>query len=405
MPTDALRVSLRGFVAPIRRKPQIGIMLMIMALVMSGNGLVAPMLSLYAKTFAASSTLAGMVITIFGIGRLLVNYPAGVLCQRHGRRQLLGIGPAIIAVSSAGAALAPSIEWLLFWRFVQGAGSGVYMTVSAAAAADLARSDDRANVMALQQAGMWLGSGLGPGIGGFLAHHFGLSAPFWAYGAVGAAAALLVWFCVDETVHSEDLHRHDAASPEERSRLLAQPLFTSLCALYFGTFFTRTASQWMLVPTLAAGRYNMSVDTIGLALTILAVGTFAILPFSGSVIKRYGAAPVTVVSVLATVLGLILLALSGSQLMFWVGLTVLGAGTGMSSPATSVLSVEILPRSRYGPGVGLLRSFGDAGFIVGPVLVGLLDEFGSAGVAGGLIFNGALLTVCVAIFGYRCARR
>jgi multidrug resistance protein len=403
--TEAIFASLRGFVAPIRRKPQIGVMLVIMALVMSGNGLVAPMLTLYAKTFAASSTLAGMVITIFGIARLAVNYPAGVMCQRYGRRQLLIVGPVIIAFSSAGAALAHSIEWLLFWRFIQGIGSGIYMTASAAAAADLASSDDRGNVMALQQAGMWLGAGLGPGIGGFIAEHFGLAAPFWAFGAVGAAAALVVWTSLDETAQSEDLRPQGAASAEERSRLLSVPLFSSLCALYFGTFFTRTASQWMLIPMLASTRYNLGVDTIGLALTILAVGTFVILPLSGSFIDRYGAARMTVMSVLASATGLALLAVGSNLTMFWIGLAVLGIGIGSSSPASSVLSIEILPRARYGPGMGLLRTFGDAGFIIGPVLVGFLDDFGSAGVTGGLLFNAALLLVCVGFFAFRYARR
>jgi hypothetical protein len=38
--------------------------------------------------------------------------------------------------------------------------------------------------------------------------------------------------------------------------------------LYLGTFFTRTASQWMLIPMLAVGRYGMGVDIVGFALTI-----------------------------------------------------------------------------------------------------------------------------------------
>ena len=63
MPVGALLRGFGAFLKPIRRNPQIGVMLLIITLVMSGVGLVAPILSLYAKAFAASSTLAGMVIT------------------------------------------------------------------------------------------------------------------------------------------------------------------------------------------------------------------------------------------------------------------------------------------------------------------------------------------------------
>jgi MFS transporter, DHA1 family, multidrug resistance protein len=117
--------SLGAFVDPIRRNPQIGIMLILLSLVMAGSGLVAPILSIYAKMFATSTTLAGMVITSFGAARLVANYPAGALSQQYGRRRLLILGLVIAAAGSLASALAPSIGWLIVWRFVQGTGSGI----------------------------------------------------------------------------------------------------------------------------------------------------------------------------------------------------------------------------------------------------------------------------------------
>jgi MFS family permease len=137
--SDALMRSLGAFVNPIRRNPQIGVMMIILILVMAGAGLIAPILSIYAKVFATSTTLAGMVITIFGVARLLANYPAGALSQHYGRRRLLIVGLVVAAAGSLASALAPSIGWLIVWQFLQGAGSGIYMTVSTAAMADLAR--------------------------------------------------------------------------------------------------------------------------------------------------------------------------------------------------------------------------------------------------------------------------
>jgi MFS transporter, DHA1 family, multidrug resistance protein len=397
--------SLGAFVDPIRRNPQIGVMLILLSLVMAGSGLVAPILSIYAKMFATSTTLAGMVITGFGAARLVANYPAGALSQQYGRRRLLILGLVIAAAGSLASALAPSIGWLIAWRFVQGTGSGIYMTVSTAAMADLARKDDRGNVIALQQAAMWLGAGLGPGLGGLLAQHFGLSAPFWGYGFVLAAAALLVWVCLDETADPKDLQIKGTTGPTQpRAQLWSQPLFLALSVLYLGTFFTRTASQSMLIPMLAVGRYGMGVDIVGLALTMLAVVTFVILPFSGNIIDRFGARNVLGFSVVATAVALSLLALGNAPILFWIGLALLAIGIGINGPAISVLSVEFLPSVQYGPGMGILRSFGDAGFMLGPIFVGLLDDFGSFGVIGGLLANALLLFVSQAIFQYCYAR-
>jgi DHA1 family multidrug resistance protein-like MFS transporter len=54
--------------------------------------------------------------------------------------------------------------------------------------------------------------------------------------------------------------------------------------------------------------------------------------------------------------------------------------------------------------MGFLRSFGDAGYMLGPIFVGLLDDFGSVGVIGGLLANAVLLFVSHATFQYCYAR-
>ncbi|MBI1778233.1 MAG: hypothetical protein HYR63_23090 [Proteobacteria bacterium] len=52
-------------------------------------------------------------------------------------------------------------------------------------------------------------------------------------------------------------------------------------------------------------------------------------------------------------------------------------------------AADMMPRHLYGPAIGLQRAFGDAGFVLGPLMVGLLDDFGSVGYAGGILFNAA----------------
>jgi MFS family permease len=45
-------------------------------------GTVVPVLPVYAASFGASAGALGVVIAVFGIGRLLVNVPAGLLAER-----------------------------------------------------------------------------------------------------------------------------------------------------------------------------------------------------------------------------------------------------------------------------------------------------------------------------------
>jgi MFS family permease len=401
MRASDVALSLRNFVGPVRERPQIGVLLVIVSLVMSGNALVAPVLSLYGASFAASSTLVGMVITVFGAARLFVNYPAGLLSQHIGRRPLLGVGPMIIVIGSVGAALAPTIEWLLLWRFVQGIGSGIYMTTSLAALADVSQDGSRGRIMALYQASLWLGVGFGPVIGGTLAHHFGLAAPFWAYGIVCAAAAVAVWWQLDETaeLHLKARETGEAAIPVAAPpQLRRDPAFLALCGLTFGTFFTRTASQWLMIPLLAHTRHGLSVDLIGVALAVTAAGTLIMLPAAGILIDRGLARRVIIGSVVTMTLALCLIALGTHPVLFWSGMLLLGLGMGLSSPAVAAYSTEIIPRPAFGPGMGILRTCGDVGFVLGPLLVGMLDDLGDLGTTGGILFNSLVLGGVTLVF-------
>jgi MFS transporter, DHA1 family, multidrug resistance protein len=382
------------FLSPLWRNPQIGAVVALTTLIMSGVGLVSPILSVYAATFSASATMAGMIITLFGVGRLIVNLPAGLLSQRLGHRPLLMAGPIILVVGSIVAALAGTIEVLLFARFVQGIGSGIYMTVSSATIATMVQPGERGRLMALYQGGMLLGSGLGPAIGGILASHFGYSAPFWAYALVCIAALFIAWSSVTQPTGATEA-LEDAGSdgdhPVAPRPILRDPPFLLTCFVNFGVFFTRTASQWQAIPLMAHDRYGMGVDRIGLALTMLAAMNFLTLPLTGMLVDRYGARRLTFASTIVTAIALLWIALGDGVHMLWIGMAVLGIGGGLNGPATAAYAAEIVPVRHYGPAMGLMRTFGDAGFVFGPILVGTLADFGSIGSSGGLIANALLM--------------
>ncbi|MCH1434095.1 MAG: MFS transporter, partial [Acidimicrobiales bacterium] len=97
-------------------------------LVMAGQGVVSPVIPLYAKDFGVSAAAVGLTLTVFALARLIVNVPAGIIADRFGRRILLVGGPVITSVGMIGSGLSDSIGELLVWRFVAGAGSAFYMS-------------------------------------------------------------------------------------------------------------------------------------------------------------------------------------------------------------------------------------------------------------------------------------
>lgn len=351
-------------------------------LIMAGSGLVAPILSLYAKTFQVASSLIGMIITIFGVGRIAANYPAGHLSQIVGRRPLLAAGASILVVSSLGAALAHDFTTLIVWRFVEGFGSGIYMTCSLAALADASTLQTRGHAMSLYQTAQLVGATIGPGMGGWIALHYGYTAPFWAYS--GIACLVLITSFVSFEDSRQPPPRKQAADAESGRGLMTIP-FAAACLMGGVNFFTRTAAQFQLIPLIAYDDLHLSIDVIGLALVVSSVAMFMLLPLSGTIIGRFGARSCVAWSSFCLAGSLAIIFFGHDRFWFWIAMAAIGLAQGILGPATSAYAVGIIPRERFGPGMGMQRTISDIGFVAGPLVVGFLDGMGGLGHSAGLI--------------------
>jgi DHA1 family bicyclomycin/chloramphenicol resistance-like MFS transporter len=83
-----------------------------------------PSLTLIQADLLAPQTKAAAVIAIFIAGFSTAPIVVGPLADRFGRKAIMGVGLAVFTLTSAGAALAPSIDALLAFRLVQGAAAG-----------------------------------------------------------------------------------------------------------------------------------------------------------------------------------------------------------------------------------------------------------------------------------------
>ena len=115
---------------------------------MAGQGVVGPVVPLYARDFGVSASVVGLTLTVFALARLILNVPAGLIADRCGRRVLLIGGPILTSIGMFGSGFANSIESLLVWRFVAGAGSAFYMSGALIYLIDIAPPDRRARYVA-----------------------------------------------------------------------------------------------------------------------------------------------------------------------------------------------------------------------------------------------------------------
>jgi EmrB/QacA subfamily drug resistance transporter len=97
---------------------------------------------------------------------------AGKLSDVYGRKPLYMTGIVVFAVGSALSGLAPNFWFLVFARFVQGAGMGFLMPLSQAIIGDIISPRERGKYQGVMGASFWLASIVGPAAGGYITEHY-----------------------------------------------------------------------------------------------------------------------------------------------------------------------------------------------------------------------------------------
>lgn len=229
--------------------------------------------ALGAEPGAAQLTLSALIFS-FGLAQLLW----GPISDRFGRRPVLLAGLSLYVLAALGAALAPTMAWLIGWRALQGIGLAAAVTCARSIVRDLYEPHQGARVMSSALGGVGVVALLAPLIGGGLVHWLEWRAPLAAVAVFGAAALAAVVWRLPETLPVPDPRgtelRRIAANWR---RILRHPTFIAwtalLCATWGGLFTMLAASSFVFIGVLGVGRPAYGAILAGCSLSYI-VGTF-----------------------------------------------------------------------------------------------------------------------------------
>ncbi len=389
---------LSGATARIRSDERLLVICGSTVLVMAGQGVVGPVLPLFARDFNVSAAVVGLTFTAFGLARLLLNIPAGIWADRRGRRFLLVGGPVVTAIGMIGSGLAPSIWVLLGWRFVAGAGSALYMTGAQIYLIDIAGPEERGRYIATNQGALLVGVSAGPAIGGILADAFGLRTPFLVVGATAILTAIYGWYRLPET---RDRATAEAAEdPTSGPAAVSRGFFRSRQFVAVGLFsmaiFSIRGSRQTLVPLYANEVFGLSSGQIGLIFAGLGIVGLVLIAPAGSLADLGGRKPVIVVAGYFAAVGVAAAAFAPTSGWFITALLFSAIGTSISGPAPAAFVADIAPEQLRGSAMGTYRTWGDLGIVLSPPLSGALADFTT--IPWAIFANGVLLAAAVSWF-------
>jgi EmrB/QacA subfamily drug resistance transporter len=149
--------------------------------------------SLYSWVFSSFLLMQAISIPIFGkVSDLLGRKPAFVT------------GCVVFLVGSILCGFAPSTEWLVAFRFVQGIGAGAVQPIITTLAGDLYSLQERGRVQGYLASVWGASSILGPLAGGVIVHTIGWPWIFWMNVPFGVIAATLMILYLHEDVGSRE---------------------------------------------------------------------------------------------------------------------------------------------------------------------------------------------------------
>jgi MFS transporter, DHA1 family, multidrug resistance protein len=339
--------------------------------VMTGFSFVQPFIPLYIQQLGGlndtgAAFWSGLAISGTGIGMVISSPIWGLLADRMGRkpmvlRAMIG-GGVIIGLQG----FAPNIYIFCLLRIIQGLFGGTVAAASALVTSSSPR-DKTGYVMGILMLALYVGTAIGPTIGGFSAHAFGYRITFFVTAALLVIGGLLVQFLIKETFQPPAQKVSFKSMWQLARSKNFYPLLITSGVISLGFQTTQP-----IVPLLMSqlGSPDTAAVLSGLAFALLGVTTAISSVISGRLIGRVSPKKVLIIACIGTGLLYILpiFAANALQLIIFVGIVGLLQGSAITS-ATSMIGISVLI-AEQGMAYGLSQSANSIGFSIGPIIGG-----------------------------------
>ncbi|MDG2286744.1 MAG: MFS transporter, partial [Alphaproteobacteria bacterium] len=325
----------------------------------------------------------------------------GKLGDLFGHRRIFGIGLAVSIVGLLLVSVSPSFEGLLFFRFLQGLGSGLVTSVGPALIIALYPEEQRGRAIGMFTLIYAIGSMLGPSLGGWLVEMFDWRAVFWfrapialfslallitlpippkrlgkpSYDIAGALTLILAMSSFMMTLNQLQRLDQQGALPvlgfavvfvlsvagfiraESRATepIIKLVVFRNIdfsivnltsCLVYLATF-----AVMLVIPFLLPRLPGLSVSTAGLVLAVGFVGASLAAPIGGRLIGPLRANWICFAGAAMTGLGILAIGqVTGAEDLSWMigALLLQGIGTGLFQVSYMYIVTGTLPPADRG---------------------------------------------------------
>jgi len=335
-----------------------------------------PALPSISRDLGTTTALAQMTLMAFFIAFGVCQIVYGPVADMVGRKPPLYFGLSVFALGGIGCGLAPSVEWLIFFRFVQGIGAAAGMVIPRAIIRDLHTGIEATRLMSLVMLVFSVSPILAPLTGSGLIAAFSWRAVFVAVTVAALLGLVLLATLLPETRPSADRIRTGLASVLAGYGVLIRDLrflgLTFIGGLGMASFFAFLANSSFVY----IDRVGLTPTEYSVAFSVNAIGFIGASQFSARLATRFGIgrvvmAAVTCYAIFALILFAMRIAGIDSLLVLMAMLFLAFACLGLVIPSTMVLALD-----QHGPIAGMASALGGTlQFLTGSLMIVISSAF------------------------------
>lgn len=272
-------------------------------------GIIIPCMPMMIRELSISSSDFGLIVSAFGISKLLGNVPSAFYVDNVGRKpvMLAGLGMCSLGFCSFSLAMNPAllpVPCLIGSRLLTGLGvsaftAGAFMMIS-----DISTPLNRARTFAPVMAAFQAGIAMGPAIGGFAIENFGIPTTYLTCGFLFSAIAAVNNVTLPETKMQEANKLTSATAPPAVPPTSVKDAFsaaltswralsknaqiTDICSLNFVYFIALTGVQMTILPLHMVGPvFGLGASEIGLSFALMSVCSIGASQPAAVIADRY----------------------------------------------------------------------------------------------------------------------
>jgi len=333
-----------------------------------GFGIVLPAIPVFARTFGVSNTAIGLIVSSFAITRFASGLISGKLVNRFGERVVFSSGVGMVAIFVLLAGLAQSYGQLLFFRAAGGLGSSMFTVAAGSVIMRAVDDNNRARAFSIYNGAFLVGGISGPAIGGLLSL-ISLRAPFFAYSITLTISGLIALFFLKGINLNRGEDGEELAQRTSIAQALSlKPYRIALVISFIGNWVLFGVRSSIL-PIFVIETLRSTPAVVGYGFTLSALMQGLLLLRAGKISDTRGRKYAAVSGSFIALLGLIVLIFTNSIWMYFFSMALIGLGGAFLAITPSSIVGDVI-KGKSGQVIGLFQMAGDAGMMVGPIVLG-----------------------------------